>query len=56
MELSYILNELGEERELYFNAIVPPIAQSSNFAFKNVADFRQGFGRWVQRLALLKRQ
>lgn len=42
MELSYILNELGEERELYFNAIAPPIAQSSNFAFKNVADFRQG--------------
>lgn len=42
MELSYILNELGEERDQYFNAIAPPIIQSSNFAFKNVADFRQG--------------
>ncbi len=42
MDLSYILNELGEEREQYFNAIAPPIIQSSNFAFKNVADFRQG--------------
>ena len=42
MELSYILNELGEERDQYFNAIAPPIIQSSNFAFKSVADFRQG--------------
>ena len=42
MELSYILNELGEERDQYFNAIAPPIIQSSNFAFKNVADFRKG--------------
>jgi cystathionine beta-lyase/cystathionine gamma-synthase len=42
MDLSYILNELGEDREQYFNAIAPPIIQSSNFAFKNVADFREG--------------
>ncbi len=41
MDLSYILNELGEERENYFNAIAPPIVQSSNFAFKNIADFRK---------------
>lgn len=41
MELSYILNELGEERENYFNAVAPPIIQSSNFSFKTVADFRQ---------------
>jgi cystathionine beta-lyase/cystathionine gamma-synthase len=40
MELSYILNELGEEREQYFNAIAPPIVQSSNFAFRTVAEFR----------------
>jgi len=40
MDLSYILNELGEEREEYFNAVAPPIIQSSNFTFKNVADFR----------------
>ena len=37
-DISYILNELGEERENYFNAISPPIAQTSNFAFKTVAD------------------
>ncbi len=41
MDLSYNLNELGEERENYFNAIAPPIVQSSNFSFRNVADFRK---------------
>ena len=40
MDLSYILNELGEERENYFNAVSPPIIQSSNFKFNTVADFR----------------
>lgn len=40
MNLSYILNELGEEREHYFNAIAPPIIQTSNFKFNTVADFR----------------
>ena len=43
-ELSYILNELGEDRENYFNAISPPIMQTSNFAYKTVADFRKGLG------------
>ena len=42
MDISYILNELGEERENYFNAISPPIAQTSNFAFKTVADLSKG--------------
>lgn len=41
MDLSYILNELGEEREDYFNAIAPPIVQTSNFSFRNVAEFRK---------------
>src|ERR1700743_2859124 len=41
MDISYILNELGEERENYFNAVSPPIIQTSNFTFKTVADFRQ---------------
>jgi cystathionine beta-lyase/cystathionine gamma-synthase len=45
MDLSYILNELGEERENYFNAISPPIMQTSNFAFKKVEDLRNAFGR-----------
>lgn len=40
MDLSYIINELGEEREHYFNAIAPPIVQSSNFAFNTVAALR----------------
>lgn len=40
MELSYILNKLGEERELYFNAVAPPILQTSNFACKTVAELR----------------
>ena len=43
MDLSYIINELGEERENYFNAISPPIAQTSNFAFKTVADLGKAF-------------
>jgi cystathionine beta-lyase/cystathionine gamma-synthase len=42
-ELSYILNELGEERSQYFNAISPPIMQTSNFAFAKVADMRKAF-------------
>lgn len=41
MDLSYILNELGEQREQYFNAVAPPIIQTSNFTFKNVAEFRK---------------
>ena len=43
MDLSYILNELGEERENYFNAISPPIIQSSNFAFKKAEDLSKAF-------------
>ena len=43
MDLSYILNELGEDRENYFNAIAPPIIQSSNFAFNSVDEMRSAF-------------
>jgi cystathionine beta-lyase/cystathionine gamma-synthase len=42
-DLSYIINELGEEREQYYNAIAPPIMQTSNFAFNTVADLRKAF-------------
>src|SRR3977135_1176387 len=42
-ELSFILNELGEERENYFNAISAPIIQTSNFAFRKVDDLRMAF-------------
>lgn len=44
MDLSYILNELGEERENYFNSVSPPIIQTSNFTFNTVADFRKALG------------
>ena len=37
-ELSFILNELGEERENYFNAVSAPIIQTSNFVFEKVDD------------------
>ena len=42
-ELSFIINELAEERESYFNAIAPPISQTSNFAFKKVEDLQKAF-------------
>ena len=40
MDISYIINQLAEERENYFNAVVPPIYQTSNFAFKDVQALR----------------
>ena len=43
MDISYIINHLGEERENYFGAVAPPIIQTSNFAFKDVASLRQAF-------------
>lgn len=42
-DLSYIINELEEERSGYFNAVSPPIIQTSNFAFRKVADLRTAF-------------
>lgn len=42
-DLSYILNELAEDRENYFNAVSPPIMQTSNFAFKKVQDLQKAF-------------
>ncbi len=39
--ISYIINHLGEEREKYYNAITPPVFQTSNFAFKTVDDLRK---------------
>lgn len=42
-EISFILNELGEEREHYFNAVAPPIVQTSNFTFNKVDDLRKAF-------------
>jgi cystathionine beta-lyase/cystathionine gamma-synthase len=44
MDISYILNELGEERDTYFNAVSPPIVQTSNFTFNTVDAFRDALG------------
>lgn len=43
MDISYIINELAEDRAQYFNAVAPPIMQTSNFAFKKVDDLRNAF-------------
>ncbi|MEL6674274.1 MAG: aminotransferase class I/II-fold pyridoxal phosphate-dependent enzyme [Bacteroidota bacterium] len=41
MDLDFIINHLGEDREGYFRAMTPPVVQSSNFAFETVADMRE---------------
>lgn len=43
MHISYILNELAEDRSQYFNAIAPPIVQTSNFAFLDFETMRTAF-------------
>ncbi|HMP95231.1 MAG TPA: PLP-dependent aspartate aminotransferase family protein, partial [Phnomibacter sp.] len=43
MQLSHILNALGEEHQDYYNAIAPPIVQTSNFLFDTVAQMRKAF-------------
>ena len=40
MDISYIINELAEDRENYFNAVAPPIIQTSNFCFDTVDAMR----------------
>ncbi|MBL7776174.1 MAG: aminotransferase class I/II-fold pyridoxal phosphate-dependent enzyme [Saprospiraceae bacterium] len=43
MSLSDILTHLGEHREQYFQAVSPPVIQSSNFVFPDLAAFRRAF-------------
>lgn len=43
MDISQIINELGEDREQYYNAVAPPIMQTSNFTFKKIADLSKAF-------------
>ena len=43
MHYSQIINELAEDREQYFNAVSPPIVQTSNFAFNDFASLRSAF-------------
>lgn len=40
-DLSHILNHLGEDRELYFNAVSPPIIQTSNFVLPSIDALRE---------------
>jgi cystathionine beta-lyase/cystathionine gamma-synthase len=43
MDLSYVINELGEDRENYFNAVAPPIMQTSNFRVEKVDQLKALF-------------
>ncbi|HNE30446.1 MAG TPA: PLP-dependent transferase, partial [Saprospiraceae bacterium] len=43
MSLNEILTHLGEDRERYFNAVAPPVIQSSNFVFPDLKSFREVF-------------
>lgn len=40
MNISEILMHLGEDRSNYYNAVCPPVIQSSNFVFDTLDDFR----------------
>ena len=42
-DISYILNELGEDRSNYFNAVAPPIIQTSNFRVNKVDELKKLF-------------
>jgi cystathionine beta-lyase/cystathionine gamma-synthase len=48
MELSQILNHLGEEREEYYGAVAPPVFQTSNFCFKTVSEMREKLKREME--------
>ena len=43
MNLSEILNHLGENRSEYYQAVSPPVMQSSNFVFPDLEAFRMAF-------------
>ncbi len=43
MDISYIINEYGEDREHYFQAIAPPIIQTSNFRVDTVDKLKDLF-------------
>lgn len=41
MNETFIINQLGEEREKYFGSVAPPIIQTSNFAYSTVDEFAE---------------
>lgn len=40
-QTTFIINQLAEDREKYFNAVAPPIIQTSNFAYPTVDEFAE---------------
>jgi cystathionine beta-lyase/cystathionine gamma-synthase len=40
MDISYIINELGETRDQWMGSVSPPLFQSSNFCFPTVEEMR----------------
>jgi len=42
-DISFIINELGEDRADYFNAVAPPIMQTSNFRVNTVEELKKLF-------------
>jgi len=48
LDLSHILNHLGEDRDKYFGSVSPPIIQSSNFAFSSLNEFRASMGNQIE--------
>lgn len=43
MDINDILTHLGEDRSKYYNAVAPPIIQSSNFVFDSIDHMRSSF-------------
>lgn len=48
MDISYILNHLGEERQEYYGAVAPPLFQTSNFCFPDVNTMRERLKREME--------
>ena len=43
MKFDYILSQLGEEREKYFNSTAPPVIQTSSFCYPDIQSFKKAF-------------
>lgn len=48
MDISYILNHLGEERDEYYGSVAPPVFQTTNFCFKTVSEMREKLTRELE--------
>jgi len=45
MDISDIINHLGEDRRDYYGAVAPPVLRTSNFCFASVEDMRSNINR-----------